>query len=389
MISSKKMKQVCIFKNYSPSLITMNHTFRTVLGLLLIVFLFSTCKEDEKISVLESTTIEQQKTWTWIDNANMVSRAGEIMGYGASLNTESKKLLIYLEGGGACFNGLTCVTNPSGADVDTEIENVEGLNKRIMSRSNPGNRFKDWNFVYVPYVTGDVHMGNNPDADLPDAGPSSQKMMGYANVTAIVNDLVEYARRNEFDEILVTGISAGGFGVYLSFLQVADAFPNAQLTGLVDSGPIFLDTSLFTECFDDIINNTWKTPLPTDTDAYVDGSYTYVPQAIYEYMGNKYPNANFGLMSNYSDTVIRYFYGYPKSGCNALPGLVTENEFRDGLMEIKAVTDNLPNWSVYFTEGTGHTYLGGGTYENTSVDGKALNDWVEDITLGEHESVVE
>ncbi len=367
----------------------MKYSFRTIIGLLFILFFFSTCKDEERISTIEMLTIEQQKTWTWIDNANMISRAGETMGYGASMNTQSKKLLIYLEGGGACFNGITCATNPNGSDVSAEIATVEGLNKRIMSRENSNNRFKDWNFVYVPYVTGDVHMGNNQNANLPDGGPSEQKMMGYANLTAIVNDLKDYAIRNDFDEILVTGISAGGFGVYLSFLQVAEVFPNIQLTALVDSGPIFLDTSLFTECFDDIINNTWKTPLPTDTEAYVDGSYPYVPQAIYEYTSKKYPNANFGLMSNYSDSVIRYFYGYPKSDCNAVPGFVTAGEFRDGLMEIKSITDDLPNWSVYFTEGTGHTYLGGDTYENTSVNGIALNDWVEDITLGKHENVLE
>lgn len=369
----------------------MRNTLHILLGLILVLLIFSACKDQNTttISTIESETAERQNTWTWIDNNRMYSRVGNKMGYGASMNKESKKLLIYLEGGGACFNGITCSTNPGGTNVSDEISNVEGLNKRIMSRSNPENRFKDWNFVYVPYVTGDVHMGNNPDATVPNLGPAGQKMVGYANVTAIVNDLVEYAERNEFDEILVTGISAGGFGVYLSFIQVADAFPNAQLSGIVDSGPIFMNTSLFTQCFDDIINDVWKVPLPSDIDSYVSGSYTYQPQAIYEYMSKKYPTANFALLSNYHDEVIRYFYGFPQLGCIGIPGIVSENDYKNALLEIKASTEDLPNWSFYFTEGTDHTYLGHSAYENTSVNGTVLMDWISDLTRGEHEDVLE
>jgi hypothetical protein len=368
----------------------MKNTLHTFLGLLFILLVFSSCRDNETtVTALEFETSEQQNTWTWIDNNDMYSRIGTTMGYGASMNKESKKLLIYLEGGGACFNGLTCSTNPGGANVNDEIATVEDLNKRIMSRSNPDNRFKDWNFVYVPYVTGDVHMGNNPSVNIPNLGPVDQKMVGYANITAIVNDLVDYAKKNEFDEIFVTGISAGGFGVYLSFIQVADAFPNVQLSAIVDSGPIFINTSLFTQCFDDIINDLWKVPLPTDIDAYVNGTYTYKPQAIYEYMSNKYPTANFGLTSHYHDDVIRYFYGFPKAGCIGIPAIISPDEYKDALLEIKTSTDDLANWNFYYTEGTDHTFFGHSAYENTNVNGTALMDWVSDVTRGVQGDVLE
>lgn len=369
----------------------MHYTYKTILGLCLILFTISSCKDEATVTILEAETSERQKTWTWIDNVNMFSRTGETMGYGVSMNKDSKKLLIYLEGGGACFNGLTCLTNPNGISTEDQADNVNaiGNGRKIMSRANENNRFKDWNFVYVPYVTGDVHMGNNPSVDVPELGPQNQKMVGSANITAIVNDLVEYAKRNDFEEILVTGVSAGGFGVYLSFIQVADAFPNTELSAIVDSGPIFMNTDLFTQCFDDIINDLWKVPFPTDISEHVNGTYTFQPQAIYEYMSNKYPDANFGLLSNYHDGVIRYFYGFPKGGCIGIPGIVSEGEYKDALLELESAVDHLPNWSFYFTEGTGHTYLGDSSYENKEVNGVVLMDWVSEITKGEHSDVLE
>ena len=86
----------------------------------------------------------------------------------------SNKLMIYLEGGGACFSPHFCDHNPAnldqmfsgGADVQGEGFNAllaDNLvsppvpqlpwDKGIFDFSNPANPFKGWNQVYIPYCT--------------------------------------------------------------------------------------------------------------------------------------------------------------------------------------------------------------------------------------------
>src|SRR5215471_1057250 len=48
------------------------------------------------------------QTWTWIPVDGAICRDGSKTGFGVSVGTETDKLMIYLEGGGACFNALTC-----------------------------------------------------------------------------------------------------------------------------------------------------------------------------------------------------------------------------------------------------------------------------------------
>src|ERR1700760_689819 len=43
-------------------------------------------------------------TWTWIDFPNTTCRDGSPSGIGVIKNSASTKLMIYLEGGGACFD---------------------------------------------------------------------------------------------------------------------------------------------------------------------------------------------------------------------------------------------------------------------------------------------
>ena len=51
--------------------------------------------------------------WTWIPVDGAVCRDGSGTGFGVRPSaTGSDKLVIYLEGGGACFNGTTCGINP-------------------------------------------------------------------------------------------------------------------------------------------------------------------------------------------------------------------------------------------------------------------------------------
>lgn len=70
------------------------------------------------------------------------------------------KLLVYFQGGGACFNGDSCSLDryPSYRPrVGDWHPNNEG---GIFELDNPGSPFADYSMVYVSYCAGDVHLGD-------------------------------------------------------------------------------------------------------------------------------------------------------------------------------------------------------------------------------------
>src|SRR5271154_3071426 len=48
--------------------------------------------------------------WTWVPFDNAFCGNGSTVGIGVNLSTTSTRVLLYLEGGGACWNELTCFT---------------------------------------------------------------------------------------------------------------------------------------------------------------------------------------------------------------------------------------------------------------------------------------
>src|SRR5690606_24070066 len=139
--------------------------------------------------------------WTYIEVPGTVCMNGSTAGFGVNYNPESSNVMIYLEGGGACFSDACDFTAFSIPFVPP----IDG----IFSRSNDNNPVKDWTMIYVPYCTGDIHAG---DAEQMLGGQLRQ-FRGYSNITTY---LQQWVPSFPADRVLLTGISAGGFGAALN-----------------------------------------------------------------------------------------------------------------------------------------------------------------------------
>ena len=64
---------------------------------------FDGCLPDCTVVLPLSTPTLQ---WTYVEVPGTVCMNGDTAGFGVSLNPDSKNVMIYLEGGGACFNDL-------------------------------------------------------------------------------------------------------------------------------------------------------------------------------------------------------------------------------------------------------------------------------------------
>ena len=79
----------------------------------------------------------------------------------------SDKLLIYLQGGGACWFRQTC--DPEMTPSYTlNVANTSYPYFGIFNFAKADNPFKDHTVVYAPYCTGDVHIGASDTIYPPD-----------------------------------------------------------------------------------------------------------------------------------------------------------------------------------------------------------------------------
>ena len=342
-----------------------------------LVFLLAACDSGE-LSPTDDPLFEAKANlgeWAWIDVTGARCRDGSATGFGVRLQPGATDLAIYLEGGGACFDATTCALNDAEfteADFQAGVA-TDGEVGIFSTRAE--NPVGDWNMVYVPYCTGDVHGGSAPGTAVPGVD-GLQQFVGHQNLELYLN-AVQTSLATP-DRVLLTGVSAGGFGALVNFAEVADRFESSDLTMLDDSGPIPYENVVFSpelgEAFNALFNLSAALPADAAPLFNRDGL-----EGIYGYYTARYPDANLGLSSYLEDSVIRFFFsgGQPD-------GEITGDEFAFGLRDIR---DKAPTWRTYFALGDEHTFLRrDDRYYGTSA-GVAMNEWVGDLIRGTAENV--
>jgi hypothetical protein len=282
--------------------------------------------------------------WNYYNIDGAVCRDGSPMGIYVRYGSV-KKLMMYLEGGGACMSPHFCDHNPKnmnevfpggslngesfGGSLTTQVGLQAPYTDGIFDNTNEANPFKDWSQVYIPYCTGDAHFGTNPSAMLPDGinpfQTNTWHFVGYLNMQKFVGRLVPTF--TDVDQVVMTGSSAGGLGAGLNFGMVRDAFGKIPVTLVDDSFPPFLGQEDITPCLQAIAKPLWglDKSLPSDcadcSDADKGGLVNILP-----YWLHKYPNVRFGLVSSIHDQIIRLFLAAGQNNCtdtdpNILSGL--------------------------------------------------------------------
>lgn len=180
---------------------------------------------------------------------------------------ESENLQINLAGGGACWDYDSCralhngsellknVVRPSGKKNYGAIVSVLSLsNVPVITRlsipiqsalNREGSesfhpRSQQWNKIFVPYCTGDVHLGLKTSTYTDPSGkgkPLTVSHVGAANVLAVAlwaRDHLPQAKEWE-----LSGNSAGGVGATALYPALRSLFPQAKSYLINDGGPIF------------------------------------------------------------------------------------------------------------------------------------------------------
>ncbi len=305
-----------------------------------------------------------ENTWSWIDFANSTCDEGTPTGIGANLS-DSKNLLIFFNGGGACWDSTTCLqrnTASRGPYTRTQFEALATsiLPGSILDRQLAKNPYKDWNLFFLPYCTGDLHIGN-ADAVYTN-GTTSQTFhhRGRANTEAFLARIASTVSNPE--QVVVTGVSAGGFGAALNYDLVRSHFPDAEVFLIDDSGPL-LKNNAISQQLRDAWAQAWNYTAVMDAiDPAVKNDFS----ALYTVLSRKYPQDRMALLSSQQDQVIRQYVG------------LSGPAFQSALQELQStVIDPLPNTRYFVTAGQAHTFLLNPTSQ--SSQGVAFMDWLNQM----------
>lgn len=330
--------------------------------------------------------------WNWVDFPEAKCIDGTKTGIGVRYGL-SDKVVIFFEGGGGCFNDATCgLFYASFAHFDELVFDVIWQNTilqgGIFSTNNSDNPVRDWNFIYVPYCTGDVHAGDSPDTFVPGyLVDEPQQFVGYRNFGHFLQRIVPTFE--DTSHVLVTGISAGGFGAAFNYDRVADAFGEAKVSLIDDSGPPLTDPWLV-PCMQTAWRELYNLDMTLPQDC--EGCFADDGGGIYNlahFLAEKHHDQSLGLITAERDVIIRTFFGYgiQNEGGEHCPDGIFELPMNGGYFEegIYALRDELGNsdvWGSYIMGGITHTYLSFPDYYLKQVNGIRLVDWVRNHLEG-------
>ena len=293
----------------------------------------------------------------------------------------SNKLLMYYQGGGACWDSLTC-SDAAGAfdDEVTAADNPGNQGAGFADYDNPNNPFADYNVVFVSYCTGDVHWGQN----APNYGnPTNQiNHVGYINAK-----VAEKWAREHFpnpESVFVTGSSAGAYGAALHGTLLHEVFPSSHFDVLGDAG-----NGVITQDFlEDSIEQQWRIVqnLPRYIPALDIVSITQLSivdlwaeaALYYQSRGSRY--AQYTTAYDGGGGGQTFFYSVMVSGIPA--GLSWWNQscaWNDIMVDYADETiARAPNYRSYIGSGSRHTMFGTDrVYTDTTGGVPTVRDWVQ------------
>lgn len=181
-------------------------------------------------------------TWTWVPFPDSACGNGTPAGIGVNLRPGSRKLVIFLMGGGGCWDAATCLGLGTATHIQDDYtastfrQEIGGAARLfLLDRANMQNPMRDANLVYVPYCTGDIHGGDRVQRYNFGGNQVPVYHVGARNLTSYLRRLVRTLPNPE--HVVLTGSSAGGFGAGIHWWRVADAWPGVRVDLVDDSGP--------------------------------------------------------------------------------------------------------------------------------------------------------
>jgi hypothetical protein len=282
---------------------------------------------------------------------------------------DPEKVVIFFQDGGNCFSAETCA--PDSGLYNTTI--TEGPDQGgVFDFAYESNPFADYSVVFVPYCTGDAHLGN---ATTEYADGLTIQHKGYVNGTAALDHLA--ATFPGATDVAVMGESAGSVAAPLYAGLVSDRLPDARITVLANGSGATPD---FPDDIRGRLAAAWgigNAIPPWPENAGLTAEQWTSDSGLFIQSGRHDPDIVFARVDYAYDA--RQQLGFSHFGVpeEDLLSRIDANE-----TEIEGAGVTLLS---YIAPGDNHTALSDGAFYTEEVNGEKLVDWV--TRLIEHEPV--
>lgn len=274
----------------------------------------------------------------------------------ATRDEGSEDLMIFLQGGGACWFDLCAATTQAGTGIPQA---------GILNPGSALNPLAGISTVYLPYCDGGI-FASDADVDTDNDGTADRFHRGLHNLSAGLDVAVKAFPAPR--RIVLAGVSAGGYGTLFALPLVRQLYPDVPIDVLNDSG-IGINRPADPN-WNAAIIDYWKIEsfFPAScAQCDVQGS----PAGIINWQLAQDPNVRLGMLSYTQDfTIGTFFLG--------IGGPAFEAVLRPTLTEVEnAYPERMRS---FVRAGETHTFLGGDL--SLAVDGISVSQWVESMVDG-------
>ena len=273
---------------------------------------------------------------------------------------DPKKLLVFFQGGGGCFDVTTCEPGSTWFDDRVDVFDDPRTSDGVLDLIDSRNPFRDYSMVFIPSCTGDVHTGTRSVT----YGPYQVHQKGYFNArAALARAFRDFPTATQ---VFVAGCSAGSVGSAFHADAVLRRYPKARVTQVGDSlafvfhRPVNLAAwgthSRFPAWFE-----------PTRAN----GRWTMAE--FLTALAKRYPKQTFARFNHADDGVQKAFYA-------AVGG--DPSDFTQRLRTAETRLKKLPNYRSFLACGSAHCSFDRPSFYSEAVDGVRLRGWVADLARG-------
>jgi Pectinacetylesterase len=273
---------------------------------------------------------------------------------------DPRRVVVYFQGGGGCFDARTCAPGSSWFDDRVELLDDPSFQGGMLNLTDARNPFRSWSFLYIPSCTGDVHIGDR----VVRYGSTTIRHRGWANSRAALASAFRAFPNPQ--SVFVTGCSAGSVGSAFHVPAVLARWPRAKVTQLGDS---------LAFVFHRPINVSGWGAHDRFPGFFRIGDRRFTMTEYLRALAKRYPTRTFARFNYASDDVQERFY-------EAVGGKPVGFEPR--LRRAETQLKRLRNYRSYLACGADHCVTPRESFFTLNVGGVRFRDWVQRLAAGQN-----
>ena len=288
------------------------------------------------------------------------------------------KVLIYLNGGGACWRTAECDPKRAAYPVDDDSP-VNDVSTRlgIFDYNNESNPFKAYTIVFVNYCTADMHLGalevTYDGSDSKVKGAKSRTFAirhgGAANLEAVLDYFYRNVRAP--GTIFVAGSNTGAVASPVVAARMARHYPRARVVQLGEGAGAYSavdEPDMFSSW--GAIDYLHTDPAFREVDS---ADFSFVK--LYTIAGSSAKNLHFAQLNSVEDPSQLAFL--------TMAGVKGTSVRKELATNVDSLRAGLPWFRFYAVPGKAASILRTNLLYSTTVEGTPLTDWISKLADGD------